>query len=61
MKSLIAELERMDDAFLPWRLPTDSEWLVDDLDDIRKRVQRENYFALNLAVGLGVPVPRSQP
>lgn len=61
MKPMIAELQRIDDAFLPWRLPLDSEWLVDDLDDIRKRVQRENHFALNLAVGLGVPVPRSQP
>lgn len=49
MKSLVAELDRIDDAFLPWRMPADSFWLTTDISELRALVELQSLRAMKMA------------
>lgn len=61
MTSLLANVKRWDDAFLPWRMPADSVWLTTDIGELRAMVEIQSLRAMRLAEAFGVKELQSDP
>jgi hypothetical protein len=49
VKSLLAEIEDFEPAFLPWRMSPDSIWLRADIAELRALAEYQSSKALALA------------
>ncbi len=49
MKSLLAEIEHFEPAFLPWRMPPSSMWLHADIADLCALAEHQSLKAMALA------------
>ena len=63
VKSLLAEIEDFEPAFLPWRMPPSSMWLHADIAELRALAEYQSLKAQALAKSCLEPkeVPDADP
>ena len=60
MKSLLAEIDRWEDAFLPWRMSSDSFWLTTDISELRALVELQSMRAMKMTQAYYLETPHGR-